>query len=89
MQTSAAFPDETLTRSGEVIRPVTAALTSVTSGYVVFPPAGRLARLGWTLGGSLGHLRGANLLSVVRSCCVSMPGGSVEVPVIGRVSGPS
>ena len=54
MQTSAAFPDETLTRSGEVIRPVTAVLTSVASSYGVFPLVGRLARLGCTLGGSPG-----------------------------------
>ena len=35
-------------------RAVTAVLTSVTSSYVVFPLVGRLARLGWTLGGSPG-----------------------------------
>jgi hypothetical protein len=47
-------PDETLTRFAEVIRPVTAVLTSVTSSYGVFPLVGRLARLGWTRGGSPG-----------------------------------
>ena len=33
---------------------MTAVLTSVTSSYEVFPLVGRLARLGWTLGGSPG-----------------------------------
>ena len=50
----AELPGGTLTRFAEVIRPVTAVLTSGTSGYVVFPLVGRLARLGWTLGGSPG-----------------------------------
>ena len=54
MLTWRSFPGGTLTRFAEVIRPVTAVLTSDTSGYVVFPLVGRLARLGWTLGGSPG-----------------------------------
>ncbi len=45
---------ETLTGFGEVIRPVTAVLTSGSSSYGVFPLVGRLARLDWTLGGSPG-----------------------------------
>jgi hypothetical protein len=47
-----SFPRGTLTGLGEVIRPVTAVLTSGTSSYGVFPLVGRLARLGCTLGGS-------------------------------------
>jgi len=35
---------------------VTAVLTGGTSSYEVFPLVGRLARLGWTLGGSPGIL---------------------------------
>lgn len=51
---TAALLDQTLIRFAELIRPVTAVLTGVTSSYVVFPLVGRLARLGWTRGGSPG-----------------------------------
>ena len=52
MLTWRSFPGGTLTGFAEVIRPVTAVMTSGTSSYGAFPLVGRLARLDWTLGGS-------------------------------------
>ncbi len=72
--------------------PATALRSPVTSGR-----QGRLRRVpaGRTLGSAgldprllTGHLRAANLPSVVRSCCVSMPGGSGGSPLSGEFRDP-